>query len=613
MVNTYTTGFQTRPKVATDALGNFVVTWMSGSPQDDILAQRFGASGARRGGEFRVGNPLASAFAIGMDPAGNFVVTWSAPGYTDPFDIFARRVNAAGVPVSTEFFVNTTTAGTQRNPAVAVDSTGDFAVVWNMDDGDQFGVFGQMFDSQGMKQGAEFRVNTVTTGYQGVPSIAAVGISEYVVVWESPAHDGSGSAVVGQRFFVVGIPIGAEFLVNTYTTGAQNRAVVTATPTGAFVVAWTSDAQDGSSAGAFAQRFDATGAARGSEFQVNTYTTLVQAPTSIGADPAGNFTIAWNSRPQDGSQYGVFGQRFGGLVPSALSVDTAGNGIFEPGETVDVLPSWRNVNGVAQTFSAALTSFTGPGGTYTIIDASGDYGTLANGAAARCTDCYEVSVSDPSMRPTHWDALAVESIVPDAQGQQKPWRLHVGDSFDDLPRTSGFYRFVETLLHHGVTAGCTPHEYCPSNSTTREQMAVFVLVAKEGAGYVPRACGATPMFSDVAFTSPFCRWIEELARRGVVNGCGGGNYCPSTAVTREQMAVFVLRTLDPALTPPACTTPVYNDVPASSPFCRWIEELTRRNVVTGCGGGNYCPTAVVTREQMGVFISATFGLLLYGP
>ena len=79
------------------------------------------------------------------------------------------------------------------------------------------------------------------------------------------------------------------------------------------------------------------------------------------------------------------------------------------------------------------------------------------------------------------------------------------------------------------------------------------------------------------------------------------------------MAVFVLRTLDPALNPPACAPPIFNDVPATSAFCRWIEELARRGVVTGCGGGNYCPTAPVTREQMGVFLSATFGLTLYGP
>ena len=143
-------------------------------------------------------------------------------------------------------------------------------------------------------------------------------------------------------------------------------------------------------------------------------------------------------------------------------------------------------------------------------------------------------------------------------------------------------------------------------------MSAFVLVAKEGSGYTPPACG-TPVFNDVPASSPFCRYIEELARRGVVSGCGGGAYCPASAVTRDQMAIFVLRTLDPTLNPPSCGAPMFADVPASNPFCKWIEELARRGVVSGCGGGNYCPTAAVTREQMSVFISATFGLTLYGP
>jgi hypothetical protein len=143
-------------------------------------------------------------------------------------------------------------------------------------------------------------------------------------------------------------------------------------------------------------------------------------------------------------------------------------------------------------------------------------------------------------------------------------------------------------------------------------MTVFTLVAKEGAGYTPAACG-TPRFPDVPASSPFCRFIEELARRGVVAGCGGGNFCPGANVTRAELAVFALLTLDPAFSPPACGTPVFNDVPAGSVFCPWIEELARRGVVTGCGNNNYCPAAAVTRAQMAVVISATFGLTLYGP
>jgi hypothetical protein len=149
---------------------------------------------------------------------------------------------------------------------------------------------------------------------------------------------------------------------------------------------------------------------------------------------------------------------------------------------------------------------------------------------------------------------------------------------------------------------------------TREQMSVFVLVAKQGVGYTPPACVPPNTFADVPETSPFCRFIEELSRRGVVSGCGGGNYCPTDAVTREQMAVFVLRTLGGfEYTPPACGTPIFSDVPPSSPYCRFIEEMARRQITSGCGGGNYCPTDAVTREQMSVFLSTAFGLRFVPP
>ena len=80
------------------------------------------------------------------------------------------------------------------------------------------------------------------------------------------------------------------------------------------------------------------------------------------------------------------------------------------------------------------------------------------------------------------------------------------------------------------------------------------------------------------------------------------------------MPVFVLRLRDPNLVPPPCVPPnLFNDVPETSPFCPWIEYLAGGGVVAGCGGGNYCPFSPVTREQMSVFLSGTFGLVLYGP
>jgi hypothetical protein len=362
-------------------------------------------------------------------------------------------------------------------------------------------------------------------------------------------------------------------------------------------------------------------------FRVNSNTVNDQLDPSIGIDRVGNFMVVWTSTGQDGSDLGVFAQRFGGLLPApalpgspaALIVDPApGNGVFEPGETVAVQPAWENVNSVALSFAGTMSGFTGPAGaTYIIGDGTATYGIANPNVIQRCTvtgDCYSLTVTAPPVRPVqHWDATAVERLSPDALGQVKRWTFHLGDSFVDVPRPSGFYRFVETLLHTGVTGGCGGNNYCPTTTTTRDQMAVFVLLAKEGPGYAPPAC-TTPIFADVPASSPFCKYIEELYRRGIVGGCGTNplRYCPDGVTTREQMSIFLLRTLDPAINPPACTVKPFEDVPIDSPFCRWITELVARQITGGCGGGNYCPAAAVTREQMSVFLTTTFTLRLYG-
>jgi hypothetical protein len=141
-------------------------------------------------------------------------------------------------------------------------------------------------------------------------------------------------------------------------------------------------------------------------------------------------------------------------------------------------------------------------------------------------------------------------------------------------------------------------------------MAVFLLVSKEGSAYSPPAC-VTPMFTDVPCSNPFSKWINELANplRAITSGCGGPNYCPTTPVTRETMAVFLLRTEGgPSYNPPNCVTPVFNDMPCNSGFAKWVNELVARGITAGCGGGNYCGSNPVTRGQMAVLLVATFNL-----
>jgi endo-1,4-beta-xylanase len=120
-------------------------------------------------------------------------------------------------------------------------------------------------------------------------------------------------------------------------------------------------------------------------------------------------------------------------------------------------------------------------------------------------------------------------------------------------------------------------------------------------------------FADVPSSHPFYAFIETIFHNGITGGCGGGNYCPANNVTRAQMAVLLLKTLlGPAYVPPVVSQ-IFADVPPGSFAFDWINDLFNRGVTGGCGGGNYCPTFPNTRGQMAVFLTRTFGLLLYGP
>jgi hypothetical protein len=87
---------------------------------------------------------------------------------------------------------------------------------------------------------------------------------------------------------------------------------------GNFVVVWESSYQDGSNYGVFGQRYDSTGEPLGPEFRVNTYTLHAQDIPAVASDSSGNFVVLWGSYSQDGWGYGVFGQRFGAIDPVEL-------------------------------------------------------------------------------------------------------------------------------------------------------------------------------------------------------------------------------------------------------------------------------------------------------
>ena len=89
------------------------------------------------------------------------------------------------------------------------------------------------------------------------------------------------------------------------------------------MVVWSSSLQDGGADGSFGQRYNSAGARQGSEFPINSYTTGNQVAPVLVATGTNLFVAAWESNGQDGSGYGVFGQRFdfsGDTTPPSVTV-----------------------------------------------------------------------------------------------------------------------------------------------------------------------------------------------------------------------------------------------------------------------------------------------------
>jgi hypothetical protein len=140
-----------------------------------------------------------------------------------------------------------------------------------------------------------------------------------------------------------------------------------------------------------------------------------------------------------------------------------------------------------------------------------------------------------------------------------------------------------------------------------------VLVTDSCASTSSNSAALSVEFADVPASSPFHDDILSIATEGITGGCGGGNYCPTSPVRRDQMAVFLLKSEHgSAYVPPGCTG-AFADVACPGPFTDWVEQLAAEGVTGGCGGGNYCPSQSVTRAQMAIFLLKTSQGSSYTP
>src|SRR5262245_16449406 len=232
-VNATTTSYQYSAAVANVGPScNFVVVWTADGQDGShtgIEGRLFDSAGAPTGGEFAV-NVSTTGYQlvprVASNAAGNFVVTWSeyVPGSGLSAEVRARRFDASGAPQGGDIIINTYTTGEQSLSSAAMDSAGNFVVVWDSgpdygtaqtgQDGSDFGVFGRRYDANGNPLSAEFQVNEYTTGEQSLPRIAMNPAGDFIVVWMSP-QDAQNGAIMARRYDANGTPISGEFQVNT--------------------------------------------------------------------------------------------------------------------------------------------------------------------------------------------------------------------------------------------------------------------------------------------------------------------------------------------------------------------------------------------------------------
>ena len=185
-----------------------------------------------------------------------------------------------------------------------------------------------------------------------------------------------------------------------------------------------------------------------------------------------------------------------------------------------------------------------------------------------------------------------------------------GAKFLDVPEDSVFQEFIGKLSAAGITIGCNPDGtlFCPDQVVTREQMSAFMIRAL---GEFNPPLPVQQRFADVSPTSVFYSFIDQMAERHITVGCDlqGTNYCPGQAVTREQMAAFIIRALG-EFNPPVPAQQRFLDVPPANTFFAFIDQMAFRKITLGCDplGTAYCPTSAVTREQMAAFLVRAFGL-----
>ncbi len=308
-VNATTAFVQAQPDVAAGA-GGLVVAWMSEDQDgsiDGVIARQFDLAGAPTGPEILVNQTTEGAQSrpvVAAGDSGTFLVAWVSEAAGGP-NVMARGFDAGGLPAGGELLVNAFTSGSQDRPAISrVPGSSEAIVAWQSagSDGDGAGIALRRVSLAGAGLSDEMQANTTVAGDQRDPSVAVSPTGRIAACW---THGGAESDIRCQVLKPDFAVVGAEFTPHATDPATEAASAVGWLPGGDLLVSWQSDVTDGSDNAVHLARFDSQGNPVSSRVVVNRTWALNQRGPRLAPRPNGDVVVAWESEGESADGFAV--------------------------------------------------------------------------------------------------------------------------------------------------------------------------------------------------------------------------------------------------------------------------------------------------------------------
>ncbi len=303
--------------------------------ESDIFFKRYNQTGAQQGGQTLVNGATAQSEdqrypQIAMNPTnGDFVIVWTSDDDTTAaidYNVHYRLFNASGTPLTGDLTANTTTTGAQTDASVAMNSSGNFVVTWqSLGDGSSTGIFFQRFNSAGTAQGSETQANVATFGPQTASTVGMDNSGNFVIAWRDGAVTPATPDVTMRHFDSTGAALTGDTTVDASAGTQQDPQIAMRLSTGDFVIVWDSNAST-ADLQTYGRRYNSSLTAQGVAFLLPSDTSVANSVADVAMNGAGDFTITWEKDSGAGDthamarRYNASGTAFG----TDFQVDSSG-------------------------------------------------------------------------------------------------------------------------------------------------------------------------------------------------------------------------------------------------------------------------------------------------